>query len=132
MLPVDEQISILVHLSKADRFVAEEEDKLIHNIGRRNGLSEDEIETLMDYPKPVPVLSNLPADEKFEYLLCIIQLMKVDGKIHQTEINFCEKVAMGLGYKPGVIADLSAYIYKDPKMVTNRDLLRSVADKQLL
>ena len=42
--------------------------------------------------------------------------MKVDSKIHEKEIEFCERLALKLGYKPGVIADLSAYIYSDPEI----------------
>ena len=68
MLPVEEQLSILVHLSMADKFLAEEESKLIHKIGERNGLSVADVELIMDNPKPIPNLKDLPPDEKFDYL----------------------------------------------------------------
>ena len=132
MLPVEDQLSVLVHLSKADKHFAEEESELIHRVGKRNGLTIDQIENIIDNPKPITRLRDLPPDEKFSYLHDIIQLMKVDGKIYQTEIEFCEKIAMKLGYKPGVIADLSAYIYSDPSINTNRNYLRSIADSHLM
>lgn len=131
MLPVEEQLSILVHLSMADKFVAEEESMLIHKIGERIGLTDDKVELIMDNPKPIPNLRDLPSDEKFEYLFNVIQLMKVDGKIHQSEIEFCERLAIALGYKPGVVGDLSAYIYSDPSIISDHNLLRSIADKHL-
>lgn len=132
MLPVEEQLSILVHLSMADKFLAEEESQLIHKVGERNGLSTEDVELIMDNPKPIPNLKDLPPDEKFEYLFNVIQLMKVDGKIYQSEIEFCERLALALGYKPGVIADLSAYIYSDPSIMTKRSYLRSIADQHLV
>lgn len=132
MLPVEEQISILVHLSMADNFLAEQESNLIHNIGERNGLSKDDVELIIDNPKPIPNLKNLPPDEKFDYLFNVIQLMKIDGKIHQKEISFCERLAIALGYKPGVVADLSAYIYSDPSIQTKKSFLRSIADQHLV
>lgn len=132
MLSVEEQLSILVHLSMADEHMAKEESVLIHNIGERNGLSYDDIELIIDNPKPIPKLRGLPPDEKFEYLYNIIHLMKVDGKIRQSEIQFCEKVAMALGYKPGVVADLSAYIYSDPNINTKQSFLRSIADQHIV
>lgn len=132
MLPYEEQLSILVHLSMADNFVAEEESQLIHNIGERNGLTTEQIELIIDNPKPIPNLRNLPPDEKFDYLHNVIQLMKVDGKIYQSEIQFCERLALALGYKPGVVADLSAYIYSDPAISTKRSYLRSIADQHLI
>lgn len=132
MLPVEEQLSILVHLSMADKFLAEEESKLIHKIGERNGLNSEAVELIMDNPRPIPNLKDLPPDEKFEYLYNVIQLMKVDGKIYQSEIEFCERLAIALGYKPGVVADLSAYIYSDPSISTKRSFLRSIADQHII
>ena len=132
MLPVDEQLSILVHLSKADSFIAAEESQWLHDIGKRRGLSPEEIEKIIDNPKPIPVLKTLPPSEKFEHLYNMIQLMKVDKKVYQKEIEFCEKFALKLGYKPGVVADLSGYIYSDPQIMTKRSFLRSLADQHLI
>lgn len=132
MLKIEDQLSLLVHLSMADEVLAKEESRLIHTIGERNGLSLQQIEDIIDNPRPVQRMSDLHPEEKFEYLFNVIQLMKVDGKIHQNEIQFCEKVAMGLGYKPGVVADLSAYIYSDPSIITKKSFLRSIADAQLI
>lgn len=132
MSDVREHLSLLVRLSKVDNFIAEPEAKMIHYIGGLNGLEEDDIETIIDNPLPVAHLESLTPDVKFEYLYNIVQLMKVDGKIFQSEIDFCEKMAIQLGYKPGVIADLSAYIYSDPTMTTDRNFLKSVADEHLL
>ena len=133
MLAVEEQISILVHLSKADNFVAKQESELIHAIGQKHGLSHEEIENIIDNPRPIANdMTNLPPDEKFEYLFNIVQLMKIDKKVYQKEIDFCEKMALRLGYKPGVIADLSAYVYSDPSIMTKRSVLRSIADQHLI
>ena len=132
MLTNENQINILVHLSMADSFVAEEEIKLIKTVGKRMGMTESQIEELIKNPQPIPNVRDLPAEEKFDYLYNVIQLMKVDGKIYQSEIQFCEKLAIGMGYKAGVVADLSAYIYSDPSISTNRSYLRSIADKHLV
>ena len=105
---------------------------MIHYIGNLNGMTEDDIENVIDNPMPIPDLSDLHPDHKFEYLFNIVQLMKVDGKVFQSEIDFCEKIALKLGYKPGVIADLSAYVYSDPNINTSRSFLRSIADEHLI
>lgn len=132
MLAIEDQLSILVHLSKADGVIAKEEGDLIHEVGEKSGLSKDQIQSIIEAPKPVPNLKNLQPDEKFEYLHNVIQLMKIDKKVHKKEIQFCEKLAVALGYKPGVVADLSAYIYSDPSIQTKRSYLRSIADAQLI
>lgn len=132
MLSQEDQISILAHLSKADNVVAEEEYKLIQFVAKGLGISPEKTDEIMNNPRPIPKLKSLPPEEKFDYLFNIISLMKSDGKVHANEIKFCEKIAFNLGYKPGVIADLSAYIYKDPTINSDRNFLRSVADQHLI
>lgn len=132
MSDVHEHLSVLVHLSKIDNFIAEPEEKLIHYIGHLHGMTKDDINKVIDNPMPVPNLYELRPETKFEYLFNIVQLMKVDGKVFQSEIDFCEKIALKLGYKPSVIADLSAYIYSDPNISTSRDFLRSITDEHLV
>lgn len=132
MLSNEDQISILAHLSKADNVVAEEEYRLIMFISDGLGITEDRTAELINNPLPIPKLKDLPPDEKFTYLFNVIRMMKADGKVHQKEISFCEKLALNLGYKPGVIADLSAYIYKDPSINSNKNFLRSIADQHLI
>ncbi len=132
MLSEEEKISILVHLSKIDNFLAEDEHRLILFIADGLGMSKKETERLIESPKPIPSLKNIPHDDKFIYLFNIIRMMKADGKIHYKEIKFCEKIAMNLGYKPGVIAELSVYIYKDPTINSNHEMLRAIADSHLI
>ena len=128
----NKQLSLLVHLSRVDNHVAERETKMIHYLGELKGLSFDEIERLINDPGEIPDITNLKPEEKFDWLFNIVQLMKIDGKVFQSEIDFCERVAIKLGYKPGVIANLSAYIYSDPDIITKKSYLRELADKHLI
>lgn len=132
MAVIKKQLRVLVHLARADDDVSESEIKLIHYIGELNGLSTTDINDIIDTPGDMPYIGDFDPDSKFECLYFIVQLMKVDGKVFQTEIKFCEMVAVKLGYKPGVIADLSAYIYSDPNINTKKAFLRSIADGQLI
>jgi uncharacterized tellurite resistance protein B-like protein len=132
MLPIKDQISLLARLSRVDKVIAKEEEKLIHEIGRKHGLSEEEVQEIIESPFEIADLGHLPADEKFEYLVTIIRIMKADRKIRRSEIQFCERVAMKLGYMPGVVADLSARIHSDPNINPDMAALRKTADKQLL
>jgi uncharacterized tellurite resistance protein B-like protein len=132
MLSTEDQLSILVHLSKADKVIAEEEYRLILHVAEGLGLDNDGAAKIIHDPNPIPKLSNLPPEEKFEYLINVVRVMKADGKIHQKEVSFCEKLAFRLGYKPGVISELSAYVYKDPSINTNLSYLRSIVDRHLI
>ncbi len=123
---------MLVHLSKADNYIDESESKMLHFLGKVKGLTENEVEMIIDNPLPIGDLIELAPEEKFEYLFSVIQMMKIDGKVFKCEIDYCKKIADKLGYKPSVIADLSAYIYSDPEINTKKSFLKSIADEHLM
>ncbi|HEY5825415.1 MAG TPA: TerB family tellurite resistance protein [Cyclobacteriaceae bacterium] len=128
---IKEQLNVLINLAASDSKVAEKEAKVIHMIGQANGISKEEIDTMMKTPKPIGDLSAFTEDQKFENLYHLIQLMKSDGHVFKSEIHFCEQIADKLGYKKGVVAELSSRIYSDPSITADRKLLIDRAAKFL-
>ena len=128
---IKEQINVLINLAASDNQVAEKEARLIYMIGQVNGISREEIDAMLAAPKPIGDLSTLTPDQKFEYLYYIVQIMKADGKVFKSEIAFCEDVAEKLGYKKAVIAELSSKIFADPSITSDRNMLKTKAQKYL-
>jgi len=127
----NEKLNILINLAASDNSVAENEAKIIYMIAKSNGISKEEVDEMMKSPKKIGDLSNLTEDQKFEYLYHVIQLMKSDGQVFKSEIHFCENIAERLGYKKGVVAELSARIYSDPAITSDRKMLVERAHKFL-
>lgn len=123
------ELNVLINLAASDKNVAERESKLIHLIGKANGMSADEIDDMLENPKPITSISSLTDEEKFEHLYYLIQLMKMDGQVFRSEIVFCEQIAERLGFKKGVVGELSQHIYSDPSITADRDMLRKKAEK---
>lgn len=128
---IKEQLNVLINLAASDSKVAEKEAKVIHMIGKANGVSKDEIDNMMKAPRPIGDLSAFTEDQKFENLYYLIQLMKSDGQVFKSEVHFCEQIAERLGYKKGVVAELSSRIYSDPTITSDRKLLMDRAHKFL-
>jgi uncharacterized tellurite resistance protein B-like protein len=126
-----DQLNILINLAASDNSVAEKEAKTIRVIGKANGISTEEIDQMLKSPKPIGDLSSFTEDQKFEALYYLVQLMKSDGQVFKSEISFCEKIAEKLGYKKGVVGELSARIYSDPSITSDRKLLMDRAHKFL-
>lgn len=120
-----EQLHILAHLAQIDGSISEQESRLIHSLGHLHKIPHDEVDKIIKDPKPSEDLSLLSPDQKYEYLYNIVQLMKIDGKVYKSEIAFCQEMAVKLGYKKSVIAELSSYIYSDPSITADRDLLKA-------
>lgn len=125
------ELNVLVNLAASDRNVAEREAKLIHLIGKANGIAKEEIDRMLQNPLPINSIDTLTPEEKFEHLYYLIQLMKMDGQVFRSEVIFCEQIAEKLGYKKGVVGELSQHIYSDPSITADRDMLRKKAEKYL-
>ncbi len=128
---IKEQLNVLINLAASDRTVGEKEAKIIHMIGKANGVSKDEIEEMMKKPNTIGDLTRLTEDQKFENLYHMIQLMKSDGQVFKSEIHFCEQIAEKLGYKKAVVSELSSRIYSDPTITSDRKMLFERAHKFL-
>lgn len=128
---IQEQLNVLINLAASDKSVGEKEAKTIHMLGKAHGLTRDEVETLLKNPRPIGNLSGFTEDQKFENLYNLIQLMKSDGQVFKSEINFCEEIAERLGYKRQVIAELSSKIYSDPTITADRKSMMARAHKFL-
>ena len=128
---IKEQLNVLINLAASDKSVAEKEAKVIHMIGKVNGVAKEEIDAMMKNPKPIGDLSLFSEDQKFENLYLLIQLMKSDGQVFKSEIHYCEEIAERLGYKKGVVAELSSRIYSDPTITADRKMLMERAHKFL-
>lgn len=125
------ELNVLINLAASDKNVAERESKLIHLIGKANGISVEEIDKMLQNPKPIGNIDTLTPEEKFEHLYYLIQLMKMDGLVFRSEIIFCEQIADRLGYKKGVVGELSQHIYSDPTITADRNMLIKKAEKFL-
>lgn len=122
---------MLVRLATIDNELAGTESKWLQKIGVGLGLKEDEIEEVFRKPQHDNSFCHLSLEERFEYLYNLIQLMKIDGKIFLSEIDFCKKAAEKLGFESGVIKALSSRIYSDPSITADRALLFQKAQKYI-
>jgi hypothetical protein len=119
------QMKLLISLAQIDGKVADREQNYIINIGRANGFYPDEIKPLFDKQH------KLAADQKFNYIVSLVQLMKIDERMYKEEIMFCSKIAVNLGYDQGVMFDLMLHVKADMSESEMREL-RSITDKHLL
>ena len=125
------ELNVLINLAASDKNVAERESKLIQMIANANGISKVEVDSLLANPQPIGDINSLTADEKFEHLYNLIQLMKMDGQVFRSEIVFCEHIAEKLGFKKGAVGEISQHVYSDPSITADRDMVKTKAMKFL-
>jgi uncharacterized membrane protein YebE (DUF533 family) len=125
------ELNVLINLAASDNSVADRESKLIHMIGKANGISTEEINQMLKNPQPIDNVSALTQDQKFEHLYYLIQLMKMDGQVFRSEVIFCEQMAEKLGYKKSVVGEISQHVYSDPSITADREMIKRKAEKYL-
>ena len=126
------ELNVLINLAASDRKVADRESKLIQIIAKANGISKEEVDTMLNNPQPIGNISSLTNDEKFEHLYHLIQLMKMDGQVFRSEIVFCEQIADKLGFKKTVVGEISQHVYSDPSITADRDMIKKKVEKFLV
>ena len=112
-------LSLLVHLAKVDDEFAVVEEDMIRNIGQDYGLPEEYIDELIKTPDAIDNLEAIAQDldMKFRSIYDCIQMMLVDGIIHQKEIAFCHAVADKLGFSRDLIQYLTDHRYDSSEEV---------------
>jgi len=123
------QLSLLIQLSLIDNNLSPKEQRMIYALGKANKIPESEIEEVFDYHlrharHEMPSITNISDEDKFEYLFNIVQLMKVDAQVYLSEIRFCQELAEKLGFKKKVIKELSASIFSDPSVTSDKEFLK--------
>ena len=130
-MAVEAQLKLLINLARIDGTVAEREQQYITNIGLANGLSQEHMQQLLSQRHEVIVPHDLNDKEKFDYILSLVQLMKIDGRLYEDEIKYCSKVASRLGYQEEVMFELMLSV-KSAVMESNEvEALRSLTSKYL-
>jgi len=126
-----DELNVLINLAAIDMFIDVKEVKLIHMIGKSNGMTEAEVDAMIKNPVVITNLGLMTDDEKFEHLYYLITMMKSDGRVLKNEIDFCETIAHRLGFGKGVVGAMSKHIYSDVAVHSDRKMLRAIADKYL-
>lgn len=126
------QMKLLINLARIDGEVADREKNYIRNIGLANEFLKDEIETMFDQRHDLIVPDDLSADQKFDYIFSLVQLMKIDERMYKEEILFCSKIASKLGYNQEVMFDLMLHVRGVAMAPDEMTALKKLTEKYLL
>ena len=125
------KLKLLISLAQIDGVVAAQETHFIMNIGKANGLNETEIESLFDRAHALVVPGNLTDDDRFNYLLTMVQLMKADEKMFKEELLFCKKMAENLGYEAQALFDMLLHVKSSDMDAQEKEALKQTVAKYL-
>jgi len=123
---IAEQLLTLSLLAQSDGVLDETEKNLIWSIGSENGLTAKEIGDILSSPIQNLSFENMSKDEKFDLLYNTIVLMKVDGKIMDEEILFCQKITQKLGIELRALLEIYPHVHGNVKISGIKEKLKRI------
>lgn len=101
----------LLGLAYADGLFEDAEKKFIRSLAEKEGLKVSQLKDMLKTDAIAKKqISELEFDDKVDILSNLVMLMKVDGKVHLSEIRYCESIAEKFGFTEKVIGFLSGSI----------------------
>ena len=105
-------IKNLLALAKADGFIHEKEEKMLFKIGRRYGLKDRQIQTLVDSDEKFKIIVPDNHQDKMNLLYDLMLMVYADGVVEKREIAFCEAMVKKFGMKKDVVKWLLTEVFE--------------------
>ena len=120
------KIHILAHMYRLYRRKSSVREAYMYDVAAGYGLTKQQTREVITKPSPLPTLAVLSEAEKFEILCLTLQFMRLDKRVCSREMQFCERIAATMGYRAGLIVELSCYVYSDPSLCAKREVLKDI------
>ena len=88
----------LVLIARADGGVSEEEQGLLTKVGRRLGLTTEQIKDISDNPNRYPVTPPSGKEERIERFVQLCEMVTVDGDVAEREKQIIGRISIALGF----------------------------------
>ncbi|SMG35289.1 hypothetical protein SAMN05661096_02327 [Marivirga sericea] len=102
--------SHLIHLhqlAKIDNRFVKEEKRYLYALGRKNGVSEKEVDEILLEASEVDFHEPETIKEKIIFLYEYIQMMLVDNKLDEREAQMCAIIAERMGLNRGLVGSMT-------------------------
>jgi hypothetical protein len=103
---IEKHLSNLIYLAKIDDHFDQKERDLVFKIGAKNDIPEAFIQSLIDNSEDIDIVVPKDEQDQYEYLFNLVQMMMIDGKLYQKELDYCVEVAIKLGFKKIIVTVL--------------------------
>jgi uncharacterized tellurite resistance protein B-like protein len=110
----------LVQIAKADEIINNNELELLHRIGRRLGLTDPEIDRLIETGKS-EYIPPYELSKRFNQVYEIVKMTLADGAIDKSEMRLATAFALKSGFNENEIPDLLGLIIRGIQEDTDED-----------
>ena len=103
----------LIQISRADGIISPDELDLLHKEGKKFGLTDPEIDQLIQSEALHHYLPPYSLDEKFEHLYNVAQMILADSVVSDSEKKMIRRFAIEAGFEDKAIDKLLKILLED-------------------
>jgi hypothetical protein len=103
----------LIQISRADGKISPDELDLLHKEGKKFGLTDPEIDQLIQSEALHHYLPPYSLDEKFEHLYNVAQMILADSVVSDSERKMIRRFAIEAGFEDNAIDKLLKILLED-------------------
>jgi hypothetical protein len=96
----------LIRIAMADDIISNNENELLHRIGKKIGFTDPEIDNLIETTGKANFIPPYELSKRFEQVYDIVRMTLVDGVIDKSEMRLASNFAANSGFKESEIPNL--------------------------
>jgi uncharacterized tellurite resistance protein B-like protein len=113
----------LIQVSRADGIISAEELKMLHKEGRKFGLTDPEIDQLIESEGRNEYNAPYSLDEKFTHLYNVAQMILADSHVDEGEKKLLKKFAFEAGFEDKSVDKLIMILLENGRNESEEALL---------
>jgi uncharacterized tellurite resistance protein B-like protein len=122
----------LVQVSRTDGKINKDELELLHKEGRKFGLTDPEIDKLVESQKDHHYSVPYSLEEKFDHLYNIGEMILADNVVDEKEMKMIKRFAIEAGFNDSKIEDLIELLFEGIRKDMEEEELFKKFKKHLL
>lgn len=122
----------LVQVSRVDGKINKDELELLHKEGKKFGLTDPEIDKLINSERDHHYHTPYELEEKFEHFYNIAEMIMADDVVNEKERKMLKRFAVEAGFEFSKIDDLIELILDGIEKNTDEEVLFTKFKKKLL
>lgn len=122
----------LIQVALADGIIEDAELKMLHRLGKNMGLTDAEVDYLLESSKKSAYIPPYELAKRFEQLYAIVKMVLADGKIDNAEMRLASGIALKSGFAEGEIPAILSMLIRGIKEGEDEEDLFKLYKKKIM
>jgi uncharacterized tellurite resistance protein B-like protein len=113
----------IIHIANLDGRIDENEKNCIEKIGKKSGITPEEIQHIIDDDKSYDYHAPIDLEERFEFLYELIVMILSDNEVDNSELKIFHTSAISLNIDINMIEEITDFLIHKVRNKENPELI---------